>query len=67
MITMSRLLYTILFLHWLQDEYLNYLDKWESRLSTLGLEKKKTGNSMMLSHQTLFGLGITGKVRYIYI
>ena len=58
---MSLLFYAILFLQWLQDDFLTYLDKWESSLSTLRLKKKEV-NLIMLSPQTLLGLRITGKI-----
>ena len=52
---------TVLFLQWLKDEFLPYLDKWEKdvqeRTGFTPAEKKR----MLISHETLLGLRMTSK------
>ena len=52
-------------MQWLQEDFLGYLDQWESstkdRVDLSASEKRK----LLLSSETMEGLRVTGKIMHI--
>ncbi len=49
------------FLQWLEEQFLPYLDKWESSVDARKGFKRAQKNRMLISSATLKGLRITGR------